>query len=74
MAPDNSRIVTNFLNDKYAQRWIGQNGFVAWPPRSLDLKGPWSRLFYRPNAIIFRIHKIFLLIAQNYKSFSTIKV
>jgi len=26
------------------------------------------------NAIIFRIHKIFLLIAKNYKSFSTIKV
>jgi len=27
--PHNSRIVINFLNDKYAQRRIGQNGFMA---------------------------------------------
>jgi len=40
---------------------------------SIVLRGSWSRLFYRPNAITFRIHKIFLLIAQTYKSFSTIK-
>lgn len=36
----NARIVTNFLNDRYAQRWIEQNGFVAWPPRSSDLTSP----------------------------------
>jgi len=27
----------------------------------MSLNGSWSDLFYRPNGIIFRIHKIFLL-------------
>ncbi|EZA49460.1 hypothetical protein X777_11958 [Ooceraea biroi] len=31
------RIVKDFLNIRYAHRWIGRGGYVAWPPRSPDL-------------------------------------
>lgn len=30
-----ARILTNFLNLTYEQRWIGRDGYVAWPPRSI---------------------------------------
>ncbi|EZA47748.1 hypothetical protein X777_15341, partial [Ooceraea biroi] len=29
--------VKDFLNIRYAHRWIGRGGYVAWPPRSPDL-------------------------------------
>ncbi|CAH1988414.1 unnamed protein product [Acanthoscelides obtectus] len=32
-----SRIVRNWLNENYPERWIGRGGPVAWPPRSPDL-------------------------------------
>lgn len=38
--PHFARIVTNFFNATYEQRWIGRNGYVAWPPRSPDLTPP----------------------------------
>lgn len=35
--PHNSRIVTEWLNNHYGERWIGRFGPVRWPPRSPDL-------------------------------------
>ena len=32
-----SRIVTDYLNITYDNRWVGRNGPVKWPPRSPDL-------------------------------------
>ncbi|CAH2004529.1 unnamed protein product [Acanthoscelides obtectus] len=32
-----SRIVRNWLDENYPERWIGRGGPVAWPPRSPDL-------------------------------------
>jgi hypothetical protein len=29
--------VTNFLNRKFTEKWIGRVGPVTWPPRSPDL-------------------------------------
>lgn len=31
------REVREFLNNHYPQKWIGRDGFIAWPPRSCDL-------------------------------------
>lgn len=31
------RVVQDWLNEKYPNRWIGRNGPIAWPPRSPDL-------------------------------------
>lgn len=33
----NSRVVTNFLNERFGGRWMGTRGPIAWPPRSPDL-------------------------------------
>lgn len=33
----NSRVVVNYLNQQFDNRWIGTNGPVRWPPRSPDL-------------------------------------
>lgn len=35
--PHYGRIVREWLNTNYPQRWIGRSGPVAWPPRSPDL-------------------------------------
>lgn len=35
-----ARIVREFLNLNYPNRWIGRGGPVAWPPRSPDLTPP----------------------------------
>lgn len=35
--PHNARIVRDYLNETYEERWIGTNGPVRWPPRSPDL-------------------------------------
>ena len=32
-----SRIVKDFLNQKYGNQWISRNGPIQWPPRSPDL-------------------------------------
>lgn len=32
-----ARIVRNYLNDEYNERWIGRLGPILWPPRSPDL-------------------------------------
>ena len=31
------RVVQEWLNDKFGERWIGRRGFIEWPPRSPDL-------------------------------------
>lgn len=35
--PHNSRIVTNYLNNTFEERWMGTTGPVRWPARSPDL-------------------------------------
>ncbi|KOC61905.1 hypothetical protein WH47_05341 [Habropoda laboriosa] len=35
--PHNSRIVRNYLNDMFKNRWIGTYGPAIWPPGSPDL-------------------------------------
>lgn len=35
--PHNSRIVADYLNNRFGEHWIGTNGPVRWPPRSPDL-------------------------------------
>ncbi|OXU31056.1 hypothetical protein TSAR_004757 [Trichomalopsis sarcophagae] len=35
--PHYARIVRNFLNDRFPNRWIRRGGPIAWPPRSPDL-------------------------------------
>ena len=32
-----SKTVTSWLNDHFANKWIGRNGPTKWPPRSPDL-------------------------------------
>jgi len=32
-----ARVVRNYLNVLFPQRWIGRNGYVSWPARSPDL-------------------------------------
>jgi len=33
----NSRIVTNYLTERFGENWLGTNGPIRWPPRSPDL-------------------------------------
>lgn len=35
--PHNGRIVTDYLNNIFPNKWIGNRGFVHWPARSPDL-------------------------------------
>ncbi|XP_044265289.1 uncharacterized protein LOC123011749 [Tribolium madens] len=35
--PHYARVVTNWLNNHFLEKWIGRQGPVAWPPRSPDL-------------------------------------
>lgn len=35
--PHNARIISNYLNNQFLERWIGNNGPVLWPARSPDL-------------------------------------
>lgn len=35
--PHNARIVTDYLDNRYENRWIGTNGPIRWPPRSPDI-------------------------------------
>lgn len=35
--PHFNAFVTHALNEKFADRWIGQQGPISWPPRSPDL-------------------------------------
>jgi len=35
--PHNARIVINYLNEHFPQRWIGRYGPIRWPARSPDL-------------------------------------
>ena len=32
-----SRVARQFLNQRFANKWIGRGGPIAWPARSLDL-------------------------------------
>ena len=32
-----SRVVTDYLNERFGQRWIGIHGPIKWPARSPDL-------------------------------------
>ena len=38
--PHYARIVRDFLNERFNNRWIGRGGPVAWPPRSPDQTSP----------------------------------
>lgn len=38
--PHNSRIVRDYLNQEFKDRWIGRGGPVPWPARSPDLTKP----------------------------------
>ncbi|EFN61939.1 hypothetical protein EAG_00101, partial [Camponotus floridanus] len=38
--PHYARIVRDFLNERFNNRWIGRGGPIAWPPRSPDLTSP----------------------------------
>ena len=31
------KVVREWLNEKFGERWIGRRGFIEWPPRSPDL-------------------------------------
>jgi hypothetical protein len=31
--PHNARIVTDFLDNRFGENWIGNNGPIRWPPR-----------------------------------------
>jgi len=35
--PHNARIVTNYLNEHFPQRWMGRYGPIHWPARFPDL-------------------------------------
>lgn len=35
--PHYSRVVREYLNDVFGERWIGRGGPIPWPPRSPDL-------------------------------------
>jgi len=35
--PHSTNVITNYLNDRFAGRWIGRFGPIAWPLRSPDL-------------------------------------
>ncbi|EFN87845.1 hypothetical protein EAI_10117, partial [Harpegnathos saltator] len=35
--PHYGRIVRNYLNDTFLNRWIGRRGTIEWPPRSPDI-------------------------------------
>lgn len=32
-----SRVVCNWCNEKFGEKWIGRNGPILWPPRSPDI-------------------------------------
>ncbi|EFN82476.1 hypothetical protein EAI_06335, partial [Harpegnathos saltator] len=36
-SPHYGRIVRNYLNDTFPNRWIGRRGTIEWPPRSPDI-------------------------------------
>ena len=38
--PHFSCFVTNVLNERFPDAWIGRGGPIAWPPRSPDLSPP----------------------------------
>jgi hypothetical protein len=35
-----AKLVRNWLDQKFTNRWIGRGGEIAWPPRSPDLTPP----------------------------------
>ena len=47
------RIVREFLNNNYTNRWIGRIGPIAWPARSPDLNPIVSHLWGRLKAIVY---------------------
>ena len=36
--PHYTRLVRDYLNESFRNRWVGRGGPVAWPPRSPDLR------------------------------------
>lgn len=53
-APHFARIVQDFLNENYNERWIGRGGPVNWPPCSPDLTSPDFYLWGYLKNVIFQ--------------------
>lgn len=52
--PHFARLVRNYLNEQYPQKWIGRGGPVEWPPRSPDLTSPDFFLWGYLKDVVFR--------------------
>lgn len=52
--PHFARIVRNFLDERYPEKWIGRGGPVPWPPRSPDLTSPDFFLWGYVKDVVFR--------------------
>lgn len=54
----NAGVVRNYLNERFGQQWIGNNGPIHWPPRSPDLSLLDFFLWgYIKNKIFMRRHE-----------------
>jgi len=42
VGPHNARLVTDYLNGQFPDRWMGRYGPVHWPARSLDFNWTFS--------------------------------
>ncbi|XP_039309087.1 uncharacterized protein LOC120358566 [Solenopsis invicta] len=52
--PHNARVVTNFLNEQFPDRWMGRYGPIRWPARSPDLNPLDFFLWGHCKEIIYR--------------------
>jgi hypothetical protein len=55
-APHFSCFVTDVLNERFPDAWIGRDGTIPWPPRSPDLSSLWG---YIENTVYAEKMRIF---------------
>jgi len=56
--PHYGREVKDFLNRNYPNCWIGRQGPIAWPPRSLDLKPLDFYLWDHMKSLVYTVSPI----------------
>lgn len=73
--PHYGRIVTDWLNENFQDKWIGRNGPILWPPRSPDLTPLDFYLWGRLKSLVYtvRIESIHQLKERILQAFATVK-
>ena len=59
--PRFSRVARQFLNQHFANKWIGRGGPIAWPARSPDLNPLDFHLWRHLKSIVYTQHGLNML-------------